>query len=96
MAEFRIIIPISFTLQALAVVFVGVRIARPNHRGLALPVFSGILPLVDRRYRVNITEAMDDRARRAEIEKAKGVKQANILEAEGERQAIKLIHEAAK
>ena len=41
------------------------------------------------------TETMADGARRAEIKKAGGVRQGRILEAEGEAQAIKLIHEAA-
>jgi regulator of protease activity HflC (stomatin/prohibitin superfamily) len=41
------------------------------------------------------TETMADGARRAEIMKAGGVRQGRILEAEGEAQAIKLIHEAA-
>jgi len=38
---------------------------------------------------------MADGARRAEIKKADGVKQGRVLEAEGEAQAIKLVHEAA-
>jgi regulator of protease activity HflC (stomatin/prohibitin superfamily) len=41
------------------------------------------------------TETMADGARRAEIMKAGGVKQARILEAEGEALAIKLVNEAA-
>jgi regulator of protease activity HflC (stomatin/prohibitin superfamily) len=41
------------------------------------------------------TETMADGARRAEIEKADGVKQGRILHAEGEAQAIKLIYEAS-
>jgi len=38
---------------------------------------------------------MADGARRAEIKKADGIKQARILEAEREAQAIKLVNEAA-
>lgn len=41
------------------------------------------------------TETMADGARRAAIKKAEGIKQANILEAEGEALAIKLVNEAA-
>jgi regulator of protease activity HflC (stomatin/prohibitin superfamily) len=41
------------------------------------------------------TETMADGARRAEIKRAEGVKQAKILEAEREAQAIQLVNEAA-
>jgi len=70
MVELQIIIPISLTLLVLLVFFAGVRIVRPTHRGLverlgkyrrlALPGFSWILPVIDRMYRVNITEVMVD------------------------------------
>ncbi len=55
---------------ALIVFFNGIRIVRPTHRGLverlgkynrfALPGFHWIIPLVDKMYRVNITEVMVD------------------------------------
>jgi regulator of protease activity HflC (stomatin/prohibitin superfamily) len=38
------------------------------------------------------TETMTDGARRAEIKKADGIKQAKVLEVEGEAQAIKLVN----
>jgi regulator of protease activity HflC (stomatin/prohibitin superfamily) len=41
------------------------------------------------------TETMADGARRAEIKKAESIKQAKILEAEGEAQAIQLVNNAA-
>ncbi|MBI5400004.1 SPFH/Band 7/PHB domain protein [Candidatus Saganbacteria bacterium] len=41
------------------------------------------------------TETMADGQRRAEIKKAEGLKQAKILQAEGEAFAIKLVNEAA-
>ncbi len=41
------------------------------------------------------TETMADGARRAEIKRAEGIKQAKILEAEGEALAIQLVNEAA-
>jgi regulator of protease activity HflC (stomatin/prohibitin superfamily) len=41
------------------------------------------------------TETMADGARRAEIKRAEGIKQAKILAAEGEALAIKLVNEAA-
>jgi regulator of protease activity HflC (stomatin/prohibitin superfamily) len=41
------------------------------------------------------TETMADGARRAEIKHAEGIKQAKILEAEGEALAIQLVNEAA-
>jgi regulator of protease activity HflC (stomatin/prohibitin superfamily) len=41
------------------------------------------------------TETMADGARRAEIKRAEGIKQAKILEAEGEALAIRLVNEAA-
>jgi regulator of protease activity HflC (stomatin/prohibitin superfamily) len=41
------------------------------------------------------TKTMADGARRAEIKKAEVIRQAKILEAEGEAQAIKLLNEAA-
>ena len=82
-----------------------IRIVRPTHRGLierlgkyhrfAMPGFHWIIPAIDKMYRVNITETMVGGSRRAEIKKADGVKQARILEAEGEAQAIKLVNEAA-
>jgi regulator of protease activity HflC (stomatin/prohibitin superfamily) len=42
------------------------------------------------------TETQADGQRRAEIKKAMGIRQAKILEAEGEAQAIKLVNEAAE
>ncbi|MCX5680073.1 MAG: SPFH/Band 7/PHB domain protein [Candidatus Omnitrophica bacterium] len=42
------------------------------------------------------TETVADGQRRAEIKKAEGIKQARILEAEGEAAAIKLVNEAAQ
>lgn len=61
--------PVSlFVVFALAVFMLGVRIVRPTHRGLverlgryrrfAEPGFHWIIPLVDRMYKVNITEQM--------------------------------------
>ena len=41
------------------------------------------------------TETAADGQKRAEIKKAEGIRQANILEAEGEALAIKLVNEAA-
>jgi regulator of protease activity HflC (stomatin/prohibitin superfamily) len=41
------------------------------------------------------TETMADGARRAEIKRAEGIKQAKILEAEGEALAIQLVNESA-
>ena len=41
------------------------------------------------------TETAADGQKRAEIKKAEGVKQGNILEAEGEAEAIRLVNEAA-
>ena len=41
------------------------------------------------------TETMADGARRAEIKRAEGVKQAKILEAAGQAEAIRLVNEAA-
>ena len=41
------------------------------------------------------TETTADGQRRAEIKKAEGIKQARILEAQGEAQAIQLVNEAA-
>jgi regulator of protease activity HflC (stomatin/prohibitin superfamily) len=41
------------------------------------------------------TETMADGQKRGEIKKAEGIRQAKILEAEGEAQAIKLVNEAA-
>ncbi len=42
------------------------------------------------------TETVADGARRAEIKKAEGIKQANILTAQGEAEAIRLVNEAAE
>ena len=42
------------------------------------------------------TETVADGARRAEIKKAEGIKQAKILAAQGEAEAIKLVNEAAE
>ena len=42
------------------------------------------------------TETVADVQKRAEIKKAEGIKQARILEAEGEAEAIKLVNEAAE
>ena len=41
------------------------------------------------------TETVADGQKRSEIKKAEGIKQARILEADGEAQAIKLVNEAA-
>jgi len=41
------------------------------------------------------TETVADGQKRSEIKKAEGIRQARILEAEGEAQAIKLVNEAA-
>src|SRR4030067_380995 len=41
------------------------------------------------------TETVADRKKRAEIKKAEGIKQAKILQAEGEAEAIRLVNEAA-
>ena len=42
------------------------------------------------------TETVADCQKRAEIKKAEGIKQARILQAEGEAEAIKLVNEAAE
>lgn len=42
------------------------------------------------------TETVADGQKRGEIKKAEGIKQARILEAEGEAEAIKLVNEAAQ
>lgn len=42
------------------------------------------------------TETVADGQKRAEIKKAEGIKQARILEAQGEAEAIKLVNEAAE
>ena len=42
------------------------------------------------------TETQADGAKRGEIKKAEGIKQARILEAQGEAEAIKLVNEAAE
>jgi regulator of protease activity HflC (stomatin/prohibitin superfamily) len=42
------------------------------------------------------TETVADGARRAEIKKAEGIKQAKILAAQGEAEAIRLVNEAAE
>lgn len=105
---------VFFAIFVVIIFLSGIRIIRPTHRGLierlgkyhrfGKPGFHWIIPVIDRLYRVNITEimvdaepqeTMADGSRRAEIKKADGVKQARILEAEGEAQAIKLVNEAA-
>lgn len=59
-------------LVVLVIFFAGIRIIRPTHRGLverlgkykrfALPGFHWIIPIIDRMYKVNITEQMVDAA----------------------------------
>lgn len=59
-------------LVVLIIFFAGIRIIRPTHRGLverlgkykrfALPGFHWIIPIIDRMYKVNITEQMVDAA----------------------------------
>jgi regulator of protease activity HflC (stomatin/prohibitin superfamily) len=62
-------IPVLFGLSLAVIVFLsGSRIVRPTHRGLverlgkyrrlAAPGFNWIIPIVDRMYRINITEVM--------------------------------------
>jgi regulator of protease activity HflC (stomatin/prohibitin superfamily) len=64
------IILISIVVLILLVLFLGIKIVRPTHRGLierlgkyrkfANPGFHWIIPFVDRMYRVNTTEQMVD------------------------------------
>jgi regulator of protease activity HflC (stomatin/prohibitin superfamily) len=63
---------LALPLILLLLFFAGIRIVRPTHRGLverlgkyrrfALPGFHWIIPVIDRMYRVNITEQMVDAA----------------------------------
>jgi len=63
-----VLIPSTLALTATILFLAGIRIVRPTHRGLverlgkyrylASPGFSWIIPVIDRMYRVNITEVM--------------------------------------
>jgi len=61
---------ITVAIVVIIVLFSGIRIIRPTHRGLiermgkyrrfALPGFHWIIPIIDRMYQVNVTEQMVD------------------------------------
>ena len=63
---------LALLLVVLIVFFAGIRIVRPTHRGLverlgkyrrfAMPGFHWIIPVIDRMYKVNVTEQMVDAA----------------------------------